>query len=150
MPQIGVPNVFFFFNLYFFLIGYFLYLHFKYYPLPRSPLWKPPHPRPPPATHPLLPSHPGIPLLWGIKPRQAQGPLLLLMSNKVILCHICSQSHGSLHVYSLVCGPVPGSSGWYGRLTLLLPPWDCKPPQFLQSLLQILHRGPCAQSNGWL
>ena len=36
------------------------------------------------------------------------------MSNKAILCHICSQSHGSLHVYSLVSGPALGSSGGVG------------------------------------
>jgi hypothetical protein len=29
----------------------------------------------------------------------------------------------------------------------LLPPWGCKPPQLLQSLLQV-HRGPRPQSNG--
>ena len=33
------------------------------------------------------------------------------MSHKAILCYICSWSHGSLHVYSLVGGLVPGSSG---------------------------------------
>ena len=32
------------------------------------------------------------------------------MSNKTMLCHICGQSHGSLHEYSLVGGPVPESS----------------------------------------
>ena len=77
---------------------------------------------------------PGIPLHWGIEPPQAQGPLLPLMSNKVILCHICGQSHGSLHVYSLVGGPVPGSSGGSSWLTLLLSPCGCKNPQLLQSL----------------
>jgi hypothetical protein len=81
-----------------------------------------------PPTHPLLSSRPGIPLHWDIEHPQAQGPLLPLMSNKAILCHICSQSHGSLHVYSLVGGPVPGNSRGSGRLTLLLPPWGCKPP----------------------
>ena len=60
-------------------------------------------------THPS--SRPGIPLYWGIEHIQAQGPLLPLMSNKAIFCHICDQCHGSLHVYSLVGGPVPGSSG---------------------------------------
>jgi hypothetical protein len=40
-----------------------------------------------------------------------------------------------------------GPSGW---LILLLPTWGCKPPQLLQSLLQLLHWGPCAQSDGWL
>jgi hypothetical protein len=29
-------------------------------------------------------------------------------------------------------------------------PWVCKPPQILQSLLQLLHQGPHIQSNGWL
>jgi hypothetical protein len=60
---------------------------------------------------------------------KAQGPLLPLITKKAILCHICCQSHGSLHVHSLVGGPVlrssrgRGKSGW---LTLLLPPWGCK------------------------
>ena len=59
---------------------------------------------------------------------QARGSLFPLMSNKAILCYICGQHHGLLHVYSLVGGSVPRSSGWSGLLTLLLPPWDCKPP----------------------
>jgi hypothetical protein len=46
------------------------------------------------------------------------------------------------------------SSSWglqgSSLLTLLLPPWGCNPPQLLQSLLQLLHWGPRAQSNGWL
>jgi hypothetical protein len=61
----------------------------------------------PPCIHLHLPSYPGIPLHWGIEPPQPQGLLLPLMSNKFILCHICGQSHGSLHVYSLIGGPVP-------------------------------------------
>ena len=28
------------------------------------------------------------------------------------------------------------------------PPWGCKPPQLLQSFIQLLHWGPCDQSNG--
>jgi hypothetical protein len=76
---------------------------------------------PPPPTHPLLPPHPGIPLYWGIKPQQDQGPLLPLMSDRAILCHICIRSRGSLHVYSLAGGPFPRSSRGSGQLTLLLP-----------------------------
>jgi hypothetical protein len=101
---------FFFFFSFFSFIGYlhFLYLHFKCYTLSRSPLQKPPFPPSffclyegaPQPTHPLLPSQTGISLHWGIKPPQDQGPLLSLMSNKAILCHICSWNHGSLHVYS--------------------------------------------------
>jgi hypothetical protein len=44
------------------------------------------------------------------------------MLNKVILCHMCGQSHGSLHVYSLVGGPVPRGSRRSGQLTWLLSP----------------------------
>jgi hypothetical protein len=95
-----------------------------------------------PPTHPLSSCCHGIPLHWGIEHSQAQGPLHPLMSNKAIFCHICGQHHGLLCVYSLVVGPVPGSSRATGLLTLLLPPWGCKPPQLLQSLLQLLHRGP--------
>jgi len=73
-------------------------------------------------THPLLSSCPGIPLHWGIEPPQDQEPLLPLISSKAVLCYICSQSHGSLHVNSLVGGPVPGSSRRSGWLILLLPP----------------------------
>jgi hypothetical protein len=123
-------------NLLFFppFIGYFLYLHFKCYLLSRSPLWKPPIPSPspclyegaPPSIHPLLPSSPDIPLHWGIEPPQAQGPFLPLMSNKSILCHICSWSHGSLHVHYWVGGPVSGSSGVGGGLTFKHCIWQWK------------------------
>jgi hypothetical protein len=34
-----------------------------------------------------------------------------LITNKAILCSICSWSHGSLHLYSLDGGLVPESSG---------------------------------------
>ena len=67
-----------------------------------------------PPTHPLLPHLSSIPLHWGIKPPQDQGPPLPLMPDKAILCYICIWSHGSLHVYSLVGGLVSGSSGWSG------------------------------------
>jgi hypothetical protein len=77
----------------------------------RTPLSHPPSPclyeHAPPPTNPLPSSHPGIPLHWGIEHPQVQGPLLPLMSNKAILCHI----NGQGHVYSLAGGPVPRSSG---------------------------------------
>ena len=63
-------------------------------------------------THPLPPHCPWILLHWGIKPSQDQGPHLLLMLDKAILCCLCGWSNGSLHVYSLVGGLDPGSSGW--------------------------------------
>jgi hypothetical protein len=39
---------------------------------------------------PLLSPHPRIPLHWGIKPSQDQGPLLPLKTEKAILCYICN------------------------------------------------------------
>jgi hypothetical protein len=65
-------------------------------------------------THLLLLPCPGIPLHWGIHPSEDQGPLLSLMSHKAILCYICSWSHESLHVYSLVGGLIPGNAGSTG------------------------------------
>ena len=56
----------------------------------------------PPPTHPLLPHHSSIPLCWGIKPPQDQGPSLLIMSDKANLCRILIWTHGSLHVNSLL------------------------------------------------
>ena len=48
----------------------------------------------PKHTYPLLPPYPGIPLYWGIKPSHNQGQLLPVMSDKAIICYICSWSHG--------------------------------------------------------
>jgi hypothetical protein len=100
----------------------------------------------PPPTQPLWPIHHGILLHWGIEPSQDQWPLLPLMPDKAILCYICGWSHELLHVYYLVGGLVPwssgpcvcvcvcvcvcmcvcdGSSGW---LILLFFLWVCKPP----------------------
>ena len=75
---------------------------------------------------PLL-VHPPASLSWhsptlGHQPIQAQGPLLPLMS---IPCYICSLHHGSLHVYSLVGGLVPRSSGSTGWFILLFFLWGC-------------------------
>ena len=43
------------------------------------------------------------------------------MSEKAILCYIYSWSHGSLHVYSLVGGLVPGSSGGIWLVDIVRP-----------------------------
>jgi hypothetical protein len=56
------------------------------------------------------------------------------MPNKAILCYICSWSHGSLHVFSLVDGLVPGSSGDTGWFILLFLLQGCKPLQLLLRL----------------
>jgi hypothetical protein len=55
-------------------------------------------------NHPPTHTSPRWHSTFGIEPPQDQGPLLSLMSNKAILCYICSWSYGSLHVYSLFGG----------------------------------------------
>jgi hypothetical protein len=104
------------FLLLFCFIDYFIYLHFKCCSPSQFLLHKPPfQPSPcfyegtPPPTHPLLPYCPSIPLHWGIDSLQDQEPPIPLMPD-ANLCHTCSWSHESLHVYSLVGGLVTGSS----------------------------------------
>jgi hypothetical protein len=127
------------FHLYvfFLLVIFFIYIS-NVIPFPGFPSENPLSPPPSPCspTHPLL-------LL---------GPLYSLMTNKAIFCYICSWSHWSHNVYSLVGGLVPGSSGWgcTGRFILLFLLWDCKPLQLLGSLFYLLHWGPYAQSNRWM
>jgi hypothetical protein len=101
-------------------IGYFIYLHFKCIPfpnfLPRNLLFHCPsscfYEGLPPPAHRLSSPCPRFLLNWGIEPSQDQGSLLPLMSEKAILSYICGWRHVSLHVYSLVGGLDPGSSGW--------------------------------------
>lgn len=81
-------------HMYVYINGYFLCLHLKCFLLPRFPLQKPHLITPPtasvrePPPPPFLSSHSGIPLHWGFEQPQAQGPLLPLMSNKAMLCHM--------------------------------------------------------------
>jgi hypothetical protein len=89
---------------------------------------------PSPSSSPCSPTHslplpgPGTPLHWGIEPSQDQGPLLPLMTNKATLSYICSWSHESLYVYSLVGGLVPGSSGGYWLVYIVVPPMGLQTP----------------------
>jgi hypothetical protein len=119
--------------LFLFLLDIFIIYISNDIPFPgfpsENPLSYPPSPCSP--THPLPLPGPDIPLQWGIKPSQDQGPLLPLISNKAILCYICSWRHWSLHVYSSVGGLVPGSSGDTGWFLLLFFLWGCKPFQLL-------------------
>jgi len=113
-----------FFSPFFLLNIFFIYtsnvISFPSFPS-RNPPAHPPitclHEGAPPPIHLLLPHCPSIPLCRGIEPPQDRGPPFPLMLDKAILCYMCDWSHGSLHVYSLVGGLVPGSSGglvgWY-------------------------------------
>ena len=88
------------------------------------------HTTPPKSTYPipppLLTPYPNfltcIPLFWSIEPLQDQWSLLALMSEIFIFCFICSGSQGSLHVYTLVGGLVPGNSGGYWWAHIIVPP----------------------------
>ena len=75
---------------------------------------------------------------------------LPLMSDEAILCYICSWSHGSLHVYSLVGDLVPGSSGvlMVQLVNSVLPMW-LQSPSALSGIPLTLPLGlPC--SVQWL
>jgi hypothetical protein len=99
-------------------------------PFPDFPLKKHLSHNPSPCSpnHPLLLTCSGIPLHWDIEPLQDQGPLLPLLTNKTIFCCTCSWSHVSLHVYSLVGGLVPGSSGGYWVVHIVVPPMGLQTP----------------------
>ena len=126
-----------------FFIGYFIYLYLKWY----LPTWFPFHkfvisfPLPCASMRvlPYLPHLHSIPLRWSIEPPQDQGPPLPLMPDKEILFYICSWSHRSLNVHSLVGGLVLGSSGTSDWLILLFFLLGCKPLKPLQSFPYLLH-----------
>jgi hypothetical protein len=83
---------------------------FPYYPSTKPPSHNCPPPpiclyeSTPPTSHILQTHHSSIPLCWGIKLPQDQGPLLLLLSGKAILSYICiwSQVHFLIDTISLV------------------------------------------------
>jgi hypothetical protein len=130
-------------------------LPIPWYPTSQLPLHQPPHPTcilpyhlclyecAPVPTHPVQAYHSSIPLCWGIKPTQDQGPSLPLLSGKAILCF------GSLQVHSLLGGLVFGRTGWSAHPMLFFQ-WGCNPPPLLQSFCQLPYQVLWAQSDGWL
>ena len=75
---------------------------------------------------PTLSSLTPLPFPFTVPP-QDQKPSLPLISDKAVLCYICSWSHGHSHVYSLVDGLVSGSSGGIDLLILSFVYWRCNP-----------------------
>jgi hypothetical protein len=72
------------------------------------------------------------------------------MPYKAILCYICGCSHEFLHVYTLVGGLVPGSSGWSGWFILLFFLRGCKSLKLLGSFLYLFHTLCISSSSaGW-
>ena len=114
-------------SVYIFFILYWLFYLFAFqmlFPFP-VPLQKPlSHPIPPASmrvlAHPLPLHCLSIPLCWASSLHRIKVSLPL-MPDKAILCYISSWSNGSLHLYSLVGGLVPGSSGevWLVDIVIL-------------------------------
>ena len=104
-------------------------------------------------THPLLLPGPGIPLYWGIRSSQDQGPLLQLMADQAILCYICNQGHSSrgCWIVDIVVPPIglqtplrslgTFSSSFIGGL-VFHPIDDCEHP-----LLYLLGTGIASQET---
>jgi hypothetical protein len=123
MQGSGSGPLFYYYYLFIVLDIFFIYIS-NSIPFPHFPSKRPPDPSPSPSLTlpPLLPC-PVIPYTGTrILPSQDQGLLLSLMSNKAILCYIYDWSHESLHVYSVVGGLVPGSSGGYCLVHIVVPP----------------------------
>jgi hypothetical protein len=122
---------------------------------PRNPLSFPPHPAairifPHPWTYSQLPTLEFPYMGLSVQSSQDQGPLLLLISNKAIHCYTCHWSLGSLHVYSLVSGLVPGSSGWSRWLILMFILWVANLFSSFSPFSNSSIGDPHSQSNGWL
>ena len=115
----------FFFPLFFYWLFY-LFTFQMLSPSPSFPSRNPQSYLPYLYEDALPPPRPSISLHWGIEPSWDQGSPLPLMPDKAILCYMSVSSHGTLHVYSLVGGLVPGSSGSSGWVILLFFLWGCK------------------------
>jgi hypothetical protein len=75
-----------------------------------------------------------------------------LILDKTMLCYTCRWSHGSLHVYSLVGGLVPGSSGGGGVwvVDIVVLPIGLQIPSAPSVLPLTSPLGYLAKSNVWL
>jgi len=99
-----------------------MYLHFKCYPLsslPSPSLCFYEDASTPPTHFPLNTLM--FLIHWANMPSQDQELLLLLVPDNTILCYICSWSHGSPHVYSLVGDLFPGALGAFWLVDTVLP-----------------------------
>ena len=89
------------------------------YPIPPSPCFYMGAPPPTLSCFPTL----AFPYTGALSLHRINSLSSPLMPYKAILCYICGWSHGLLHVYSLVGGLVPGSSGegvWLVDIVVLL------------------------------
>jgi hypothetical protein len=122
----------------FFFIRYFLYLYFKCYPLSWFPLRKPPisspHPPNPPTSASLSWHSPTLGHRAFSGPRTFP-PIDVQQGHPLLHMQLEPWVPPCLHVYSLVGGLAPGSSGGTGWLIQLFLLWDCKLLQLLGSFL---------------
>jgi hypothetical protein len=78
---------------------------------------------------------------------QGQGLLFPLMSNRPSSATYVAGAMGpSICTIWLVIQSL-GVPGKFWLVDIVEPPWGCKPPQLLQSLLQLFDQGPHNQSN---
>ena len=117
-----------------FFIRYFLYLHFKCYPLSWFPLWKPPTP----SLLPLL-TKPPTPASWPWhSPTLGHWAFTGPRASPPIDDRL---GHSLLHMQLEPWVPPRVLFGWWFRelweywLVHIVPPWSCKPLQFLGSFL---------------
>jgi hypothetical protein len=133
------------------IIGYFVYLHFKCY-LPQSQftLQNCPSQPPTPASTRVIFHPPTHPPPYGETSslHKIQGFPHPLMPVKAILFYICSWSHGSLHLYSLVGGPWERLGVWLVDIVVL--PMGLQTPSAPSVLPLPPPLGSPAQSDGWL
>lgn len=102
----------------FFFISYCIHLRFRCYPFSWFPLRKPPIPLSCSPTHWLPNPRPGIPLHWASSLHKTKG----LFSHSCLINPSSATYAGAMdtpHVYSLLGGLVPRSSGISGWLILL-------------------------------
>jgi hypothetical protein len=128
--------IYIFLILYIYLLDMFSFHISNVILSPNFPFQNPPIPSPSPLltntpTPASLSWHPPI-----LGHQVFTGPRASpLIDDKTILCYIYSWSHESLHVYTLVGGLIPVSSGGTGLFILLFILWGCKTLQLLGSFL---------------
>jgi hypothetical protein len=146
--------------LFFFKLNIFFIYTSNVFLFPGLPFRNPLSHLPSPASMKVLPhppTHPPTPALppWHSPVLGHQAPLCPRASPPTDV----QQGHPRPHMWLEPWVPPCVLFGWWSStrefqgvrpVDSVAPPWGCKAPQLLQFLLQLLHLGPHAHSNGWL